>query len=145
MRASWSVVIGRRIRNLKEDAWRSAVRGLHDSQRRDRPRLARHRRPSKSMDSRQGLRHILPHRPVSERRVGPRIWPDTRNPRQRRAAPARIDPRLYLPDSQMLAYITAIFTLEPGDLVLTGTPAGVGPLKAGDSVQISIPGLGMLG
>jgi 2-keto-4-pentenoate hydratase/2-oxohepta-3-ene-1,7-dioic acid hydratase in catechol pathway len=35
-------------------------------------------------------------------------------------------------------------TLEPGDLVLTGTPAGVGPLKAGDCVQISIPGLGAL-
>ncbi len=35
-------------------------------------------------------------------------------------------------------------TLEPGDLVLTGTPAGVGPLKAGDRVEVSIPGLGVL-
>ena len=48
------------------------------------------------------------------------------------------------PIPRLLAYITAIFTLEPGDLVLTGTPAGVGPLKAGDCVEISIPGLGVL-
>jgi 2-keto-4-pentenoate hydratase/2-oxohepta-3-ene-1,7-dioic acid hydratase in catechol pathway len=48
------------------------------------------------------------------------------------------------PIPKLLAYITAIFTLEAGDLVLTGTPAGVGPLKAGDCVEISIPGLGVL-
>jgi 2-keto-4-pentenoate hydratase/2-oxohepta-3-ene-1,7-dioic acid hydratase in catechol pathway len=44
----------------------------------------------------------------------------------------------------LLTYITAAITLEPGDLVLTGTPAGVGPLKAGDVVEVSIPGLGVL-
>jgi len=35
-------------------------------------------------------------------------------------------------------------TLEPGDLILTGTPAGVGPLVPGDVVQISIEGIGEL-
>ncbi len=45
---------------------------------------------------------------------------------------------------QLLAHITAAFTLEPGDLVLTGTPAGVGPLQPGDRVEIGIPGLGVL-
>jgi 2-keto-4-pentenoate hydratase/2-oxohepta-3-ene-1,7-dioic acid hydratase in catechol pathway len=44
----------------------------------------------------------------------------------------------------LLEYITAAITLEPGDLLLTGTPAGVGPLKPGDEVTISIPGLGQL-
>ena len=44
----------------------------------------------------------------------------------------------------LLEYITAAITLEPGDLLLTGTPAGVGPLKSGDEVTISIPGLGQL-
>ncbi len=44
----------------------------------------------------------------------------------------------------LLEYITAAMTLEPGDLLLTGTPAGVGPLAAGDIVEISIPGLGSL-
>jgi len=44
----------------------------------------------------------------------------------------------------LLAYITAAITLEPGDLLLTGTPAGVGPLAAGDRVEISSEGLGTL-
>ena len=44
----------------------------------------------------------------------------------------------------LLEYITAAMTLEPGDLLLTGTPAGVGPLAAGDIVEVSIPGLGRL-
>jgi 2-keto-4-pentenoate hydratase/2-oxohepta-3-ene-1,7-dioic acid hydratase in catechol pathway len=44
----------------------------------------------------------------------------------------------------LLSYISAAFTLEPGDVILTGTPAGVGPLAAGDQVEVSIPGLGTL-
>jgi 2-keto-4-pentenoate hydratase/2-oxohepta-3-ene-1,7-dioic acid hydratase in catechol pathway len=44
----------------------------------------------------------------------------------------------------LLAYISAAITLEPGDLILTGTPSGVGPLKAGDRVEVTIPGLGVL-
>jgi 2-keto-4-pentenoate hydratase/2-oxohepta-3-ene-1,7-dioic acid hydratase in catechol pathway len=44
----------------------------------------------------------------------------------------------------LLSFITAAFTLEPGDVILTGTPAGVGPLKAGDRVEVSIAGLGTL-
>ncbi len=45
---------------------------------------------------------------------------------------------------QLLSYISAIMTLEPGDLVATGTPAGVGPLTAGDVVEVEIPGVGVL-
>jgi len=45
---------------------------------------------------------------------------------------------------QLLTYISAAITLEPGDLILTGTPAGVGPLQPGDRVEVSIPGLGVL-
>ncbi len=48
------------------------------------------------------------------------------------------------PLPELLEYITAAMTLEPGDLLLTGTPAGVGPLADGDVVAISIPGLGKL-
>lgn len=45
---------------------------------------------------------------------------------------------------QLVAYITGIMTLEPGDLILTGTPAGVGGLAAGDTVQVEIEGIGVL-
>lgn len=41
----------------------------------------------------------------------------------------------------LLAYISRIMTLEPGDLVATGTPSGVGPLVPGDIVEIEIPGV----
>lgn len=45
---------------------------------------------------------------------------------------------------QLIAFASTIMTLEPGDLLLTGTPAGVGPLRPGDVVEISIDGLGVL-
>lgn len=45
---------------------------------------------------------------------------------------------------QLIAFITSIMTLLPGDIILTGTPAGVGPLFPGDIVKITIEGLGTL-
>lgn len=45
----------------------------------------------------------------------------------------------------ILRYITQVMTLEPGDLIATGTPAGVGPLEEGDVVEVEIPGVGVLG
>ncbi len=45
---------------------------------------------------------------------------------------------------KLVSFITEAFTLEPGDVILTGTPAGVGQLKAGDHVEVSIAGLGTL-
>jgi 2-keto-4-pentenoate hydratase/2-oxohepta-3-ene-1,7-dioic acid hydratase in catechol pathway len=44
----------------------------------------------------------------------------------------------------LVAYISGVMTLEPGDLVATGTPAGVGPLADGDVVEVEIPGVGVL-
>ena len=44
----------------------------------------------------------------------------------------------------LLAFISHIMTLEPGDLVSTGTPEGVGPLNAGDTVEIEVTGVGTL-
>jgi len=44
----------------------------------------------------------------------------------------------------LLRYITAAMTLYPGDLIPTGTPAGVGPMQPGDRVEVSISGIGTL-
>jgi 2-keto-4-pentenoate hydratase/2-oxohepta-3-ene-1,7-dioic acid hydratase in catechol pathway len=44
----------------------------------------------------------------------------------------------------LVAYISSIMTLVPGDVVLTGTPAGVGPLNPGDVVEVEIEGIGVL-
>lgn len=48
------------------------------------------------------------------------------------------------PVADLLAHITAAMTLEPGDIVLTGTPAGTGRLSAGDIVTVRIEGIGSL-
>ena len=46
--------------------------------------------------------------------------------------------------AQIVAYCAAFTTLLPGDVILTGTPSGVGPLNDGDSVTVSVEGLGEL-
>jgi 2-keto-4-pentenoate hydratase/2-oxohepta-3-ene-1,7-dioic acid hydratase in catechol pathway len=44
----------------------------------------------------------------------------------------------------IIRYISQIMTLQPGDLIATGTPKGVGPVLAGDVVEVSIAGIGQL-
>ena len=44
----------------------------------------------------------------------------------------------------VIAYVSSFMTLLPGDVILTGTPDGVGPMEVGDSVSVSIAGLGTL-
>jgi 2-keto-4-pentenoate hydratase/2-oxohepta-3-ene-1,7-dioic acid hydratase in catechol pathway len=63
------------------------------------------------------------------------------NGEQRQRAPAS-DMHFQIPF--LVSYISGIMTLEPGDLIATGTPAGVGPLRAGDVVEVEIPGVGIL-
>lgn len=45
---------------------------------------------------------------------------------------------------QLIAYISSIMTLNTGDIIMTGTPAGVSPINPGDKIEISIEGLGLL-
>jgi 2-keto-4-pentenoate hydratase/2-oxohepta-3-ene-1,7-dioic acid hydratase in catechol pathway len=44
----------------------------------------------------------------------------------------------------LVAYISGIMTLDPGDIIMTGTPEGVGPIGAGDTCEIEIGGIGIL-
>jgi 2-keto-4-pentenoate hydratase/2-oxohepta-3-ene-1,7-dioic acid hydratase in catechol pathway len=44
----------------------------------------------------------------------------------------------------LLSYVSRIMTLEPGDILATGTPEGVGPLTIGDTVEVEIPGVGVV-
>jgi len=52
--------------------------------------------------------------------------------------------QLIFPVDVLIEYITAIMTLLPGDVIATGTPAGIGPLAPGDSVTVRIEGIGEL-
>jgi 2-keto-4-pentenoate hydratase/2-oxohepta-3-ene-1,7-dioic acid hydratase in catechol pathway len=51
---------------------------------------------------------------------------------------------LIFPPAFLVAYISRIMTLEPGDLIATGTPSGIGPLAAGDTIEITLEGIGTL-
>lgn len=83
--------------------------------------------------------------------VGPRIaegldWRSLEvigrvNGEERQRAPSSA---MVFPIPDLLAYISGVMTLEPGDLVATGTPAGVGQLHPGDVVEVEIPGVGVL-
>jgi 2-keto-4-pentenoate hydratase/2-oxohepta-3-ene-1,7-dioic acid hydratase in catechol pathway len=136
-----AVVMGRRTRNLKEEAWRSAVRGYtlaNDVTARDLQNKDGQWTRAKGFDT------FCPIGPVVSDELDPEagLILETRVNGELRQHGSTLD--FIFPISKLLAYITAAMTLEAGDLVLTGTPAGVGPLKAGDSVEISIPGLGVL-
>lgn len=45
---------------------------------------------------------------------------------------------------QLVSYISSIMTLEPGDVIATGTPPGIGPMQVGDRVDVNIEGIGVL-
>jgi 2-keto-4-pentenoate hydratase/2-oxohepta-3-ene-1,7-dioic acid hydratase in catechol pathway len=44
----------------------------------------------------------------------------------------------------LISFLSKVMTLNPGDLVLTGTPEGVGPMKPGDTIEVEIAGIGVL-
>ena len=60
--------------------------------------------------------------------------------RERRGEAARPHRDLVFAIPDLLSYISHVMTLEPGDVVATGTPAGVGPLHAGDVVEVELVG-----
>ena len=46
--------------------------------------------------------------------------------------------------NHLIAVISGVMTLEPGDVILTGTPEGVGPMRAGDTIEVEVGGVGVL-
>jgi 2-keto-4-pentenoate hydratase/2-oxohepta-3-ene-1,7-dioic acid hydratase in catechol pathway len=136
-----AVVIGRRIRNLKVEDWRSAIRGYtlaNDVTARDLQNRDDQWTRAKGFDT------FCPIGPIVSDELDPEagLTLETRVNGELRQHGSTLDFIFSIP--KLLAYITAAMTLEEGDLLLTGTPSGVGPLKAGDKVEITIPGLGVL-
>jgi 2-keto-4-pentenoate hydratase/2-oxohepta-3-ene-1,7-dioic acid hydratase in catechol pathway len=74
--------------------------------------------------------------PSSAARVVTRVNGD-----ERQSAPLT---DLMFPIAELIAYASSVFTLLPGDVIMTGTPAGVGPLVAGDEVEVEVEGIGVL-
>jgi 2-keto-4-pentenoate hydratase/2-oxohepta-3-ene-1,7-dioic acid hydratase in catechol pathway len=61
---------------------------------------------------------------------------------ERRQASTTAD--LIFPIEQLVEFVTFVMTLEPGDVISTGTPSGIGPMKAGDVVTVKVEGVGEL-
>jgi len=137
-----AVVIGKRTRHFRpDDNWREVVRGLtlaNDVTARDLQKKDAQWTRAKGFDT------FCPIGPLvsDELDLDAGITIETRLNGELRQCASTLDFIFSLP--VLLSYITAAFTLEPGDLILTGTPAGVGPLASGDTVEVSAPGLGAL-
>jgi 2-keto-4-pentenoate hydratase/2-oxohepta-3-ene-1,7-dioic acid hydratase in catechol pathway len=46
--------------------------------------------------------------------------------------------------AELIAFITSVMTLLPGDIIATGTPEGIGAIDAGDTVEVRVEGVGVL-
>ena len=143
-----ALVVGRRASRLAPDAdWRSYIRGYtlaNDVTARDLQKKDGQWTRAKGFDT------FCPVGPIVSDEIDPcGLGPD--------AAPVTVTTHLngelrqtgstadlIFPIAHLLRYITAFTTLEPGDLIPTGTPAGVGPMQAGDVVEVAITGLGVL-
>lgn len=114
-----------------------------DLTRRDLQRVAKERRRpwdwGKAFDRSAPLGPLHRATTTGPLREG-RIWVDVDGQRRQDADLAE----LIWPPANILAFISRSVALKPGDLVLTGTPAGVGPLEVGQRVRGGIDGLGEL-
>ncbi len=137
-----AMVIGKRVRNFDATAdWHTVVRGFtlaNDISARDLQKKDAQWTRAKGFDT------FCPVGPLvsDELNLDAGVTIETRVNGELRQHGTTLD--FIFPIPQVLAAITAAMTLEPGDLVLTGTPSGVGPLKAGDVVEVSAAGLGVL-
>ena len=137
-----ALIIGQRVSKLAADAdWRAVVRGYtiaNDVTARDLQKKDGQWTRAKGFDT------FCPVGPIVSDEVDPEagLTVETRVNGELRQHGSTLDFIFSIP--ALLRYISAAITLEPGDLILTGTPAGVGPLAAGDRVEVSIPGLGVL-
>ncbi|HTW60948.1 MAG TPA: fumarylacetoacetate hydrolase family protein [Terracidiphilus sp.] len=137
-----ALVIGRRTRRFPRDGnWREVVRGLtlaNDVSARDLQKTDGQWTRAKGFDT------FCPVGPVvsDELDLDGGLKLETRLNGELRQTGSTHDFIFAVPE--LLSVITGAMTLEPGDLVLTGTPAGVGPLAPGDRVEVSMAGLGTL-
>jgi 2-keto-4-pentenoate hydratase/2-oxohepta-3-ene-1,7-dioic acid hydratase in catechol pathway len=135
-----AVVIGREASRVKPARWRDFVRGFacaNDVTARDLQKKDVQFTRGKGFDT------FCPIGPCVEDDVDPgdlavvtRVNGDVRQVGR--------TSQMIFPVPFLLEFITAIMTLVPGDVILTGTPAGVGPLSAGDTVEVEIEGIGVL-
>ncbi|HUP44359.1 MAG TPA: fumarylacetoacetate hydrolase family protein [Thermoanaerobaculia bacterium] len=135
-----ALVIGKPARNIAEGDWRDYVAGFtcaNDVTARDLQKKDVQFTRSKSFDT------FLPLGPClavdldpAALRISTRVNGQIRQDGNTR--------QMIFSCGRIAAFISSVMTLYPGDVILTGTPAGVGPLEGGDVVEVEIEGIGTL-
>ncbi len=136
-----AVVIGRRARNVPADRAFDYVGGyapLNDVTARDLQKLDEQWTRAKGFDTFCPVGSIIPADAIdhSALQVITRVNGEVRQH-------GYVD-QMAFPIPILIESITRVMTLEPGDLIATGTPSGVGPLQRGDVVEVEVPGVGIL-
>lgn len=136
-----AVVIGKRTENCDEEQAQNYIWGYtiaNDVTARDLQQIDGQWTRAKGYDT------FCPLGPWIVREISPGAWLQTFiNEEPEPVQSASVETMVFSP-SALVAYISQIMTLLPGDVVLTGTPRGVGPLAIGDRVRVEIEGIGML-
>jgi 2-keto-4-pentenoate hydratase/2-oxohepta-3-ene-1,7-dioic acid hydratase in catechol pathway len=135
-----AVVMGRRCKSVRAEEAASYIAGytlLNDVTARDLQRLDVQFTRGKGFDT------FAPMGPWLDTDFVPRAQRLTVDVNGTRRQDGRLEQMIFsVPE--LLAFISAVMTLEPGDVISTGTPAGVGPLVSGDRVTVTLEGLGTL-
>lgn len=136
------VVIGRRARHVSADEAAQYILGytcVNDVTARDLQKKDGQWTRAKGFDTFCPVGPwIVPHAELAGRELRLRTWVNGEIKQEASTA------EMIFSVGEILAYVTAVMTLEPGDLLATGTPAGVGPLAPGAVVRVEIQGVGML-
>jgi len=135
-----AMVIGKRARNVKADRWRDFVRGFtcaNDVTARDIQKKDVQFTRGKGFDT------FCPLGPHIETELDPADLSLVTRVNGEVKQNGRTSMMIF-PCAFIIEFITSVMTLEPGDVILTGTPAGVGPLQSGDTVEVEIQGIGTL-
>jgi len=135
-----AIVIGREAKQVARANWRDHVAGFtcaNDVTARDIQKKDVQFTRGKGFDT------FLPLGPHVESDLDPsRLRLTTRVNGETRQDGTTAD--MVFPCDFLVEFITSVMTLLPGDVILTGTPAGVGPLQPGDVVEVEIEGIGVL-
>ena len=135
-----ALVVGRTIKSWPQERWKDALAGLccaNDVTARDLQKKDGQWARAKSFDTFCPVGpEIVEGLDPSDLAIQTRVNGATRQS-------SRTSQMVFSP-AFLLHYVSRMMTLLPGDLILTGTPAGIGPLSPGDVVEIEIEGIGIL-
>jgi 2-keto-4-pentenoate hydratase/2-oxohepta-3-ene-1,7-dioic acid hydratase in catechol pathway len=139
--AELGVVIGRKCRGVDREDAMDAVAGftcVNDLSNRDDQRVEQNWVRGKSFDGAAPMGPVLatPDEVPTDATIELRCNGETKQRSSRE--------KFIFSVPELVAEITTYMTLEPGDVISTGTPAGVGPLADGDEVEVEIEGIGTL-